>query len=199
MRFFEVNTAAPPDVDMGSRLPLRFSQRPLLGQAVYPVLILTWFCVIPLAFVLDQQDPFAEFMSSWWLLFVFILGGLLGVGGLLSCILTRLHVEVTASQVHQRVGGILRQETWSEPLRNYACLRTERRHHPDWLMSQDEFGIHLSHAKDESRSIVLFWGRSQRRFEERLRHYADLLDLEVDVEPRAEEVEEEPLLLRSGS
>ncbi|MCY1015575.1 hypothetical protein [Pyxidicoccus sp. MSG2] len=179
MRFFEVNTQAPPSVDMGGHLPLRFIWRPLLGDVVYAVLIGTWFCVIPAAYVLDQGLSFTAVLENWWFSIVFFLGGLFSVAGTLSCILTRLEVEVTSSQVRQSGGGALRDKTWNEPLAHYTALRVERRHHPDWIGAKDEFGIHLCHAEDASRSVLLYWGRSERRFQARLSRYSKLLGLGV--------------------
>jgi hypothetical protein len=179
MRFFEVNTQAPPNVDMGGHLPLRFIWRPLLGDVVYAVLIGTWFCVIPAAYVLDRGLPFTAVLENWWFSIVFFLGGLFSVAGTLSCILTRLEVEVTSSQVRQSGGGALRDKTWNEPLERYTVLRVERRHHPDWIGTKDEFGIHLCHAEDASRSVLLYWGRSERRFQARLSRYSKLLGLGV--------------------
>ncbi len=180
MRFFEVSTEAPPYVDMGQQLPLRFTWRPLLGDVVYALLLGTWFCVIPAAYVLDQGLSFSAIVESWWWAVVFFVGGVFSVVGTLSCLLTRLEVEVTSSEVRQRGGGTLRERTWSEPLAHYTSLRVEHRHHPDWLGAKDEFGLHLCHAEDASRSVVLYWGRSERRLQERLLLYSELLGLEVE-------------------
>jgi hypothetical protein len=185
MRFFEVTSEAPPSFDMGRHLPLRFTWRPWLGQVVYPLLLLTWFWVIPVAFVLDQGVPLSEVLTTWWLLVVFVAGGFLGVGGTLASILTRLHVEVTSTEVRQVGGGALRHQTWTEPLANYTVLRVEHRHHPDWIGAKDEYGIHLCHREGGSRSILLHWGRSERRFQERLARYSELLRLDVQ-KPLAE-------------
>ena len=179
MRFFEVSTEGSSSVDLGRELPLRFCSRPWLGQVGYPLLVLTWFCVIPVAFVLDQEVPLLEVLTTWWWLVVFVAGGLLGVGGTLACVLTRLHVEVTSTEVRQVGGGALRGETWTEPLTHYTALRVEHRHHPHWLGGKDEYGIHLCHGEGESRSVLLHWGRSERRFQERLARYSGLLRLEV--------------------
>lgn len=179
MRFFEVNNPAPPSIDMGRHLPLRFSWRPLLGDVVYALLIGAWFCVIPGAYVLDRGLTFAAAMENWWFSIVFLLGGMFSVAGTLNCILTRLDVEVTDSQVRQLGGGALRDRTWNEPLAHYTSLRVERRHHPDWIGAKEEFGIHLCHGEDASRSVLLYWGRSERRFQARLSRYSELLGLGV--------------------
>ncbi|MBZ4421931.1 hypothetical protein [Myxococcus sp. RHSTA-1-4] len=189
MRFFEVSSNTLPSVDMGRHLPLRFASRPWLGQVVYPLLILTWFCVLPVAFVLDQDLPLSEVLTTWWWLVLFVLGGVLGVVGTFACVLTQLQVEVTAEEVRQLGSGALRDQTWSEPLSRYSGLRVEHRHHPEWIGGKDEYGIYLCHGEDDSRSILLFWGRSERRFQQRLARYSELLRLGVEEEP-AEQPEE---------
>ncbi|WP_164014730.1 hypothetical protein [Pyxidicoccus trucidator] len=185
MRFFEVNTEAPPGVDMGSHLPLRFTWRPLLGDVVYALLLGTWFCVLPAAYLLDQGLTLSFILENWWWALLFVLGGTFSVVATLRGVLTRLEVEVTDSQVRQRGGGTLRDKTWSEPLERYTALRVEHRHHPDWLGARDEFGIHLCHGEDDSRSVVLHWGRSRRHFQARLARYSELLGLSVEEEARA--------------
>jgi hypothetical protein len=180
MRWFEVSTEAPPDVDMGPQLPLRFTWRPLLGDLVYALLLGAWFCVIPAAYVLNQGLPLSAILERWGWAAVFFLGGAVSVAGIGFCLLTRLEVEVTDSEVHQRGGGTLRDRTWSEPLAHYTSLRVERRHHPAWLGARDEFGIHLCHGGDASRSVVLYWGRSERRLRERLARYSELLGLDAE-------------------
>ena len=129
--------------------------------------------------MLDQGLSFTAMLENWWFSIVFLLGGLFSVVGTLNCILTRLEVEVTSSQVRQLGGGVLRDKTWDEPLSHYTSLRVERRHHPDWIGAKDEFGIHLCHGEDASRSVLLYWGRSERRFQALLSRYSDLLGLGV--------------------
>ncbi|MFP2909744.1 hypothetical protein ACLESD_32795 [Pyxidicoccus sp. 3LFB2] len=184
MRFFEVNTEAPPGVDMGHHLPLRFIWRPLLGDVVYALLLGTWLCVLPAAYLLDRGLSLASILENWWWALAFALGGALSVVGALRSLLTRLEVEVTDSHVLQRGGGTLRGRTWSEPLARYTALRVEHRHHPDWLGAKDEFGIHLCHGEDASRSVVLHWGRSRRQFQARLARYSELLGLDVVEDAR---------------
>ncbi|NMO17744.1 hypothetical protein HPC49_41155 [Pyxidicoccus fallax] len=188
MRFLEVSSNTQPSVDMGRHLPLRFTWRPWLGEVVYPLLVLALFCVLPVAFVLDQKVPLSEVLTTWWWLVLVGCGGFLGVGGTLACVLTRLQVEVTSEEVRQRGAGALRGQTWTEPMSHYIGLSIEHRHHPNWLGGKDEYGIYLCHGEDVSRSILLFWGRSERRFRQRLAHYSELLRLGVrEEEPEARE------------
>lgn len=191
MRFFEVSSNTLPGVDMGRDLPLRFTSRPWLGQVVYPLLLLTWFLVLPVAFILDQRVPLSEVLTTWWLVILLLAGLVGGVGGVLACLMTWLRVEVTPEEVRQRGAGALRDQSWTEPLARYSGLRVEHRHHPDWLGGKDEYGIYLWHGENVSRTILLFWGRGERRFRRRLARYRELLRLEVLVPEEAAEVPEE--------
>ncbi|WP_223642904.1 hypothetical protein [Corallococcus sp. EGB] len=170
---------------MGGDLPLRFHTRPLAGQVVWPLLGLVLFAVLPAAYALDQDLSLDRLREEWGLPLGVVLGFLVSVTLLLRCVLTRLEVVVTDSQVSLRGSGALRAFTWSEPLEHYVGLDCERRHHPDWIGAQDEYGIALTHRKDPERNVVVHWGRDARRFEDRLARYAQLLRLPVRREQRA--------------
>ncbi|RKG69432.1 hypothetical protein D7V80_08940 [Corallococcus sp. CA054B] len=185
MSFFEVLSPVPQKMDMGGDLPLRFHTRPLFGQVVWPLLTLVLFVVIPLAYALDQGLSLARLREEWMLPLVVVLGGFVSVTFILRCVRTRLEVVVTAREVILRGAGALSAFTWSEPLDHYVGLDCERRHHPDWIGAQDEYGIALTHREDPERNVVVHWGRDARRFEDRLARYAHILRLPIRREQRA--------------
>ncbi|NNC16400.1 hypothetical protein HJC22_11775 [Corallococcus exiguus] len=170
---------------MGGDLPLRFRTRPLLGQVVWPLLGLVLLVVLPVAYALDQGLSLALLREQWMLPLVGVLGLFVTGTLIVRCVTTRLEVVVTASEVSLRGGGALSAFTWNEPLDHYAGLDCERRHHPDWIGAQDEYGIALTHRKDPERNVVVHWGRDARRFEDRLARYAQLLRLPIRREQRA--------------
>ncbi|CAM4405730.1 hypothetical protein COEX109129_23295 [Corallococcus exiguus] len=185
MSFFEVLSPVPQKMDMGGDLPLRFRTRPLLGQVVWPLLGLVLLVVLPAAYALDQGLSLALLREQWMLPLVGVLGLFVTGTLIVRCVTTRLEVLVTASEVSMHGGGALSAFTWSEPLAHYAGLDCERRHHPDWIGAQDEYGIALTHRKNPERNVVVHWGRDARRFEDRLARYAQLLRLPIRREQRA--------------
>ncbi|RKG87233.1 hypothetical protein D7W82_14095 [Corallococcus sp. CA049B] len=172
-------------MDMGGDLPLRFHTRPLIGQVVWPLLGFVLLVVIPVAYALDQGLSLALLREQWMLPLVGVLALFVTGTRIVQCLTTRLEVVVTASEVSLRGAGALSAFTWSEPLEHYAGLDCERRHHPDWIGAQDEYGIAMTHRKDPERNVVVHWGRDARRFEDRLARYAQLLRLPVRREQRA--------------
>ncbi|MFP2899039.1 hypothetical protein [Corallococcus sp. 4LFB] len=185
MSFFEVLSPVPRKMDMGGDLPLRFETRPLVGQVVWPLLGFVLLVVLPGAYALDQGLSLALLREQWMLPLVGVLGLFVTGTRIVRCLTTRLEVVVTASEVSLRGAGALSAFTWNEPLAHYVSLDCERRHHPDWIGAQDEYGIALTHRKDPERNVVVHWSRDSRRFEDRLARYAQLLRLPVRQEQRA--------------
>jgi hypothetical protein len=187
MSFFEVLSEVPRKLDMGGNLPLRFHTRPLLGQVAWPLMGFVLLCVIPVAYALDQGLTTVDQLREQWMLpLVVTLAAPLTVSQVVRCVRTRLEVVVTDARVTSRGAGALRAFTWDEPLTNYTSLDCERRHHPDWIGAQDEYGIALAHRSNPALNVVMHWSRDARRFEDRLARYAQLLRIPVRREQRAQ-------------
>lgn len=179
-------------VDMGNTLPLRQVIRPAKGGAVYPLLGLTVFMVLPLFSWFSGNAPKPETGEELFFLITFILlidGFFLAY--LIRILTDKIEFKITASEAKVTSRLYFRRWTGNEPLSNYAGL---------WVLildvkrfrfgrSKELYQIYLVHRSQPEKDVLLFSRKGDKAWQERLQSYQRLLELPVlDQHPKGFDV-----------
>lgn len=109
-------------VDMGTTLPLQQVIRPFKGQAVYPMLGVTMFIVLPLFFWFNGDVRKSSTEEDIFGLVILVLFGGFFLAYLVRTLTDKVEFKITASAVKVMSRLYFHRRTGIEPLSYYAGL-----------------------------------------------------------------------------
>jgi hypothetical protein len=163
-----------PRVDMGESLPLRRSVRPMLSALPYFALGATLLGFLPLALTLTTPSKL-----GWPLVLVAAVGAACALGCVWS-VCFRVTYEVTASHAQVRLRRFWSTRTSQVPLSEYVALLTLTSAEPALIGTRGVRQILLWHRSESVKQVMLFAGRNEKKFAQRLEAYRRLFGLPVN-------------------